>query len=65
MKARTPQISLSLSLVLLSSLAVTAQQIATVPARPSTQAPPIVPAVPPDQKAYDEARRIKDPQKKI
>jgi tetratricopeptide (TPR) repeat protein len=46
---------------------VHAQQIITTQsqpaATPSATAPP--PVMPPDQKAYDEARRIKDPQKKI
>ena len=46
---------------------VHAQQVITTQspsaATPSATAPP--PVIPPDQKAYDEARRIKDPQKKI
>src|SRR5215467_10881345 len=54
---------LVISVVLTS---VHAQQVVTTQSQPAaapTPAPP--PALPPDQKAYDEARRIKDPQKKI
>jgi tetratricopeptide (TPR) repeat protein len=47
-----------------------AQQVIPVPSGSPTTTPPATttpapPAIPLDQKAYDEARRIKDPQKKI
>jgi TolA-binding protein len=51
-----------LSGILVFAPIVRAQQVATVPPGQTTQtAPPI----PPDQKAYNDARRITDPQKKI
>lgn len=37
----------------------------TSPSATPTPAPAVAPTLPPDQKAYDEARRIKDPEKKI
>src|SRR6185436_10144133 len=33
--------------------------------KPSASPAPAAPAVPPDQKAYDEARRVKDPEKRL
>ncbi|MEK6336765.1 MAG: tetratricopeptide repeat protein [Acidobacteriota bacterium] len=63
MKSRAALVSIGLWFCLLSSFPLArAQQIVTVPSGTSTQT---TPAVPPEQKAYDEARRIKDPQKKI
>ena len=67
MKSRAPQIAVSLLVCLLTSapLAPAQQPVVTV-AQPGQQ-PQVVPAptIRPDQKAYDDARRIKDPQKKI
>src|SRR5438034_2786888 len=67
MKSRASQISVSLLFFLLTSapLAHAQQPVVTV-AQPGQQ-PQVAPAptIRPDQKAYDDARRIKDPQKKI
>jgi tetratricopeptide (TPR) repeat protein len=66
MKFKAPMVSIGLCFCLsISFLVARAQQIVTVPAGPPTQTVPTAPAMPPDQKAYDEARRIKEPQKKI
>jgi len=67
MKTRVPQVAISLLFCLLISVpAARGQQIiTTVPAGTPTTTPPTLPPAPPDQKAYDEARRIKDPQKRI
>ena len=67
MKTRTSLIAIwLLSCLLISLPAAHAQQIATVPAGPPAKTPTVIlPAVPPEQKAFDEARRIKEPQKKI
>jgi hypothetical protein len=66
MKTRAPQIAISMLLCLLISFPVVpAQQVITIPAGPPKTNPPTPPAAPPEQKAYDEARRLKDPQKKI
>ena len=63
MKSRAPLVSIGLWFCLLSSFPLAhAQQNVTVPSGTSTQT---TPPVAPEQKAYDEARRIKDPQKKI
>jgi tetratricopeptide (TPR) repeat protein len=64
MKTRTPPIAISLLFCLLISLPAHAQQVVTLPAAPPATTP-TPPAIPPEQKAYDEARRIKEPQKKI
>ena len=64
MKPKAPQVAISLLFCLLVSLATHAQQVVTIPpGLPATT--PTPPAIPPDQKAYDEARRVKDPAKKI
>ena len=70
MKFRIPQSTACLIVVLLSCFVVTrSQQVMTVAAPPpsptQSPAPVALPTPAPDQKAYDEARRIKDPQKKI
>ncbi len=66
MKPRAPQVAVSLLFCLLASLPVAyAQPVITVQSGPPTTTTQTPPAAPPDQKAYDEARRIKDPQKKI
>ncbi|HMJ26633.1 MAG TPA: tetratricopeptide repeat protein [Pyrinomonadaceae bacterium] len=69
MKQRVPYFATSLLFCLLTSVPVMhAQQVNPVPSGSPTTTPPTTPAppaIPPDQKAYDEARRIKDPQKKI
>src|SRR6266403_1086819 len=67
MKTRTSLNAVVLLFCLLISLPTAhAQQIATVPAGPPAKTPTVIPpAVPPEQKAFDEARRIKEPQKKI
>jgi len=67
MKTRTSLNAVGLLFCLLISLPTAqAQQIATVPAGPPAKTPTVIlPAVPPEQKAFDEARRIKEPQKKI
>src|SRR6266481_7539709 len=64
MKTRTPLVATSLLFCLLISLATHAQQVVTIPAGPPATTP-TPPPIPPEQKAYDEARRIKEPQKKI
>ena len=68
MKRLKPQRIFYLTAILLGCfLAARAQQAVTVqapPPAPSPSAAPI-PTPVPDQRAYDEARRIKDPQKKI
>ncbi|MDX6405704.1 MAG: hypothetical protein QOH70_3159 [Blastocatellia bacterium] len=68
MKARVLQVAISLLFCLLTFLpAARAQQPVIVVTNPPGQQPPTVaaPALRPDQKAFDEARRIKEPQKKI
>src|SRR5256885_5593251 len=70
MKFRIPQNMAGLIVLLLSCFVVTrSQQVMTVAAPPpsptQSPAPVALPTPAPDQKAYDEARRIKDPQKKI
>jgi len=70
MKFRIPQITACLVALLLSCFVVTrSQQVKTVSSPPPSPtpspAPVALPTPAPDQKAYDEARRIKDPQKKI
>ena len=70
MKFRIPQTTACLIVLLLSCFVVTrSQQVVTVSSpTPSPTQPPAPIALPtpaPDQKAYDEARRIKDPQKRI
>jgi len=70
MKSKIPQHTACLIVLLLSCFVVTrSQQVVTVSAPTASPAqspaPVVLPAPPPDQKAYDEARRIKDPQKKI
>jgi tetratricopeptide (TPR) repeat protein len=69
MKSRIPQNTACLILLLLSCFVVTrSQQVTTVSSSPSpaqSPAPVALPTPAPEQKAYDEARRIKDPQKKI
>src|SRR5437016_583274 len=70
MKFRIPQITGCLVALLLSCFVVTrAQQVKTVSSPPPSPtpspAPVALPTPAPEQKAYDEARRIKDPQKKI
>jgi tetratricopeptide (TPR) repeat protein len=64
MKPKKPKFSICLMLCLLASLpaARAQQQVITVPSGQQVQP---APATPPDQKAYDEARRIREPQKKI
>ncbi len=70
MKFRIPQTTACLIVLLLSCFVVTrSQQVVTVSSpTPSPRQPPAPIALPTpasDQKAYDEARRIKDPQKRI
>jgi len=66
MKPRAPQVAISMLFCLLISFPVAhAQQVITIPAGTPKTTPPTPPAAPPDQKAYDEARRLRDPQKKI
>src|SRR5260370_27650437 len=66
MKPRAPQVAISLLFGLLASLPVAhAQPVVTVQSSPPTTTTQTPPAAPPDQKAYDEARRIKDPAKII
>src|SRR5213080_4090631 len=70
MRFRIPQITACLVVLLLSCFVVTrSQQVAPVasptPSPAQSPAPVTLPAPAPEQKAYDEARRIKDPQKKI
>src|SRR5256885_7965932 len=70
MKFRIPQNMAGLIVLLLSCFVVTrSQQGVTVSAPPpsptQSPAPIALPTPAPDQKAYDEARRIKDPQKRI
>src|SRR6266404_3491798 len=67
MKPRVPQVAMSLLFCLLTSVPAARGQrvITTPPAGPTATPAPTPPATPPDQKAYDEARRIKDPAKKI
>jgi len=70
MKFRIPQIAACLVLLLLSCFVVTrSQQVAPVasptPSPAQSPAPVALPTPAPEQKAYDEARRIKDVAKRI
>src|SRR2546429_931936 len=70
MKFKIPHNMAGLIVLLLSCFVVTrSQQVVTVSAPPpsptQSPAPIALPTPAPDQKAYDEARRIKDPQKRI
>lgn len=67
MKTKAPQISLWLLFCMLASLPlVRAQQVVTVTTgQAPAPAPQTAPIMPPDQKAYNDARRIRDPQQKI
>jgi len=70
MKFRAPQIAACLIVLLLSCFVVTrSQQVAPVasptPSPAQSPAPVAPPAPAPEQKAYDEARRIKDVEKRI
>jgi tetratricopeptide (TPR) repeat protein len=66
MKPWAAEVAVSLLFCLLASLpAAHAQPVIAVQSGPPTTTTQTPPAAPPDQKAYDEARRIKDPQKKI
>lgn len=68
MNPRSPRIFVTLTILLLGCCATTqAQTAATTPSPSPTASPASVVTVstPPDQKAFDEARRIKDPEKKI
>ena len=66
MNPKSPRIFFAVITFAFGCFAVTqAQTVATTPS-PSPAASPIAaPSPGPDQKAYDEARRVKDPQKKI
>src|SRR5436190_12491745 len=67
MKNRFAKTSLAVFGLLFVSFATQAQTVVTTTQTPSpSQSPAAVAPTPlPEQKAYDEARRIKDPQKKI
>lgn len=68
MKLRAPKVAISLLLCVLTSapLALAQQPVITVVAPPGQQPQTVsAPPIRPDQKAYDDARRTKDPQKKI
>jgi tetratricopeptide (TPR) repeat protein len=65
MKFKVALVLIGLCFCLSSSSLVRAQQTITIQSGTSTQTTPTAPAVPPAQKAYDEARRIKDPKQKI
>src|SRR5262245_51956362 len=67
MKPTAPRILCGILLVFCSFSFARAQQATATPApKPSvTPAATAMPTPAPDQKAYDEARRIKDPEKKI
>ncbi|HMH44143.1 MAG TPA: hypothetical protein VK557_11715, partial [Pyrinomonadaceae bacterium] len=70
MRFRIPQKTACSVVLLLGCFVVTRSQQVTTVASPSpspaqSPAPVAAPTPAPEQKAYDEARRIKDPQKKI
>ena len=68
MNPKLPRLVVALIILLPGCFAtIGAQTAATKPAPSPTASPAPVAAVspPPEQKAYDEARRIKDPEKKI
>ena len=68
MKTQFVKTSLAIFVLVVGCVVTRAQMVVTTQntATPSPSASPApAPTPPPDQKAYDEARRIKDPQKKI
>ncbi|HYX30872.1 MAG TPA: tetratricopeptide repeat protein, partial [Pyrinomonadaceae bacterium] len=67
MKIVTSKLALILFLISLTASAPRSQQTTTTASPSPSQSPAAIglPAPPPEQKAYDEARRIKDPEKKI
>ena len=66
MNPKSPRIFLALIIFAFGCFATAhAQTVVTTPSPSPGTSPTMAPAPPPDQKAYDEARRIKDPEKKI
>ena len=66
MKPKSPRIFATFIILLFGCFATMRAQTAAAKPTPSPTASPVVTVgPPPDQKAYDEARRIKDPEKKI
>jgi hypothetical protein len=68
MNPKSPRIFVALIILLFGCFTTIWAQTAATPPRPSptaTPAPVVTVSPPPEQKAYDEARRIKDPEKKI
>jgi len=68
MKPKSPRFFLALIMFAFGLFATAQAQTAVTTPSPSPSATPtpvITVSTPPDQKAYDEARRIKDPEKKI
>lgn len=71
MKSKKAKVSISLIFCLFASLAAAQAQQQIITVQSTQTAPPAgqpaqpAPAMPPDRKAYDEARRTKEPQKKI
>ncbi len=66
MNPKSPRFFLTVIILVFVFFATTQGQTVTTKPAPSPSATPVTaPAPPPDQKAYDEARRIKDPDKKI
>ena len=70
MKSRFAQMSVAIFVLLFVGFATPAQTVVTTTQNTATATPSPSPAAPaatplPEQKAYDDARRIKDPQKKI